>query len=266
MDLIDRHAGRFLPYLTSRQVANLPDKERTAIVLPLASIEQHGPHLPVFTDSIILEEVFDRALTILDEDCPVYFLPLQAYGKSNEHAGIAGTMTLSSRTLTRVLSDIAASVERSGFRRLVILNGHGGNTEIVDFTIRDIRERTGLMVFALHPFLRIAVPSAGLSDAEKVYGIHAGDVETSILLRCRPDLVYMELAPSSLPEHLQSLKYPPFMGPLNFAWLMPDISPTGVLGDATQASPEKGERFLSDAAAQVAELLAEIVDFSFHEE
>ena len=263
MGLIDHHAGRFLPYLTSREVAHLPDKERAAIVLPLASIEQHGPHLPVFTDSIILEEVFDRALAILDDDCPVYFLPLQAYGKSNEHSGIAGTMTLSSRTLTRVISDIAESVDRSGFRRLVILNGHGGNTEIVDFIIRDIRERTGLMVFALHPLLRIAVPSEGLSDAEKVYGIHAGDVETSILLRCRPDLVHMELAPSSLPEHLQSLKYPPFVGPLNFAWLMPDISSSGVLGDATQAAPEKGEHFLSDAAAQVAELLGEIVDFRF---
>jgi len=265
VSLVEHHTARYLPYLTSREIADLANKELAAIILPLASIEQHGPHLPVFTDSIILEEVLDRALMLLPKDCPVYFLPLQAYGKSNEHSGIPGTITLSSRTLVRVLMDIGMSVSRSGFRRLVILNGHGGNTEIVDFVIRDIRESTGLMVFALHPFLRIAVPSEGLSDAEKVYGIHAGDVETSILLRCRPELVRWELAPSSLPAHLQSFRYPPFMGPLNFAWLMRDISSSGVLGDATQATADKGERFLSDAATQVADLLEEIVRFRFED-
>jgi creatinine amidohydrolase len=146
------------------------------------------------------------------------------------------------------------------------LNSHGGNTEIVDFVIRDIREQTGLLVFALHIFLlRTATSTAGLTEAEKTYGIHAGDVETSILLQCRPDLVKRELAPASLPAHLQTLKYPPFKGPLTFAWLTQDITPTGVLGDATQADPAKGERFLSDVATQAADLLREISGFRFAE-
>lgn len=255
--------ARFLPYLTTEQVVNLPQKERAVVVLPIASIEQHGPHLPIFTDSIIVQQVLSRTLALLPEDLPIWVLPLLAYGKSNEHAGFAGTITLTSETLIQVLKEIGRSVARSGFRRFAILNGHGGNTEIVDLVIRDIREHTGLLVFALHLYLRVATPSAGLTDKERLYGIHAGDVETSILLRCRPDLVKKDLAPSSLPDHLQTLQYQPFMGPLTFAWLTQDITHTGVLGDATVADPDKGERFLSDAATQTADLLRAMVDFHF---
>jgi creatinine amidohydrolase len=255
--------ARFLPHLTRDQIAALPDKERAVVVLPLASIEQHGPHLPVFTDSLILQEVLRRTLARLPQDLPVWLLPLLPYGKSNEHVHFSGTVTLSGETLIRVLKEIAAGVARSGFRRFAILNGHGGNTEIVDFVIRDIRQETGLLAFALHLYLRIAVPEAGLTKAERTYGIHAGDVETSILLRCCPELVHEDLAPDSIPEHLQRMKYPPFQGPLTFAWLTEDITPTGVLGDATAADPEKGERFLADAAAETADLLREIVNFRF---
>ena len=254
--------SHFLPYLTTEQVADLP-KERAVVVLPIASIEQHGPHLPIYTDSLIVQEVLGRTLALLPGDFPVWVLPLLAYGKSNEHAGFAGTVTLTSETLIRVLKEIGASVARSGFSRFAILNGHGGNTEIIDFVIRDIREQTDMLVFALHLYLRVAVPSEGLSEAERIYGIHAGDVETSILLQCRPDLVRREFAPASLPAHLQKLKYPPFMGPLTFAWLTKDITSTGVLGDATAADPAKGERFLSDAATQTADLLREISSFDF---
>lgn len=263
MSPVADYERRFLPYLTTHQVANLPQKERTVVVLPLASIEQHGPHLPLFTDSIIVQEVLARALALLPEDFPVWVLPLLPYGKSNEHASYAGTITLTSETLIQGLKEIAVSVARSGFRRLAILNGHGGNAEVVDLAIRDVREQTGLLVFALHVYLRVATPSEGLTEAERTYGIHAGDVETSILLRCRPDLVKRELAPASLPAHLQTLKYSPFMGPLTFAWLTEDITATGVLGDATTADPAKGERFLADAATQTADLLREIADFRF---
>ncbi|MBN1179714.1 MAG: creatininase family protein [Anaerolineae bacterium] len=260
MSAIDAH---FLPYLTSEQIADLPHREHGVVILPIASTEQHGPHLPVYTDTLILHEVLERTLAHLPADFPAWVLPTLAYGKSNEHAGFPGTLTLTSETLIRVLKDIGDSATHSGFRRLAILNTHGGNTEIVDFVIRDIRQQTGMLVFALHLYLRIALPSAGLTDAERTYGIHAGDVETSILLRCRPDLVRTERAPSSIPTQLQQMHYPPFMGPLTFAWLMRDLSATGVLGDATQATPEKGERFLNDAALQTADLLRAIVTFHF---
>lgn len=257
------HPERFLPFRTTREVKALADKEKAVVVLPIASVEQHGPHLPLFTDSLIVQEVLDRSLALLPADVQVWMLPLLCYGRSTEHTAFAGTITLTSETLIKVLKDIAASVARGGFHRLAIVNGHGGNTEIIDFVIRDIREETGLLVFALHVYLRVATPTTGLTEAEMTYGIHAGDLETSILLRCHPELVRRELAPSSLPAHLTTFKHPPFMGPLTFAWLTPDISQDGVLGDATLASSEKGERFLADAAQQVAGLLGDISEFSF---
>ncbi len=258
-----KHPERFLPFRTTREVKAMTDKEKAVVILPIASVEQHGPHLPLFTDSLIVQEVLDRSLTLLAADFQVWTLPLLCYARSNEHTAFAGTVTLTSGTLIKVLEEIAASVARSGFRRLAIVNGHGGNTEIIDFVIRDIREQTGLLVFALHVYLRVAVPTVGLTEAEKTYGIHAGDVETSILLRCHPELVRRELAPSSLPVHLTTLKHPPFGGPLTFAWLTQDISQDGVLGDATLADTDKGEHFLADAAKQVAGLLGDISEFNF---
>jgi creatinine amidohydrolase/Fe(II)-dependent formamide hydrolase-like protein len=249
--------------LTTDEVSNLSRKEHAVVALPVASIEQHGPHLPLYTDSLIVQEVLNRTLAHLPDDFPLWMLPLLSYGRSNEHAGLSGTVTLTSETLIRVLKEIGDNVARSGFRRFAIVNGHGGNTEIIDFVIRDIRERTGLMVFALHLYLRVAVPSAGLTEAEQVYGIHAGDVETSIMLRCHPELVRKDLVPASLPDHLQAMKAPPFMGPLTFAWLTQDLTENGVLGDASLATPEKGEQFLSEAAVQTADLLKRIVDFEF---
>lgn len=255
--------AHFLPHLTSRQIANIEDKEHAVVVLPVASIEQHGPHLPVYTDSIITQEVLQRSLNLLGDEPGIYTLPHLAYGKSNEHVHFAGTVTLTAETLLHVLMEIGESVARSGFKRFVILNGHGGNTEVIDFAIRDIREKTGLMVFALHLFLRVAVPEEGLSESEKVFGIHAGDVETSVLLRCTPDLVHMDQAPHGIPERLLAQETPPFMGALNFAWLTDDIAPEGVLGNPHTADPVRGEKYLDDAARQTAAALQQVRHFSF---
>jgi creatinine amidohydrolase len=253
----------FLPNLTTEEVRDLPDKEQAVVILPLAAIEQHGPHLPLYTDSLIAGEVLQRALRKLPSDFPAWCLPLMPYGKSTEHAAFAGTITLSAEGLIRALKEIAASVARAGFRRFVILNAHGGNTEIVDFVLRDIRHEQGLLTFALHTYLRVAVPEEGLSEDERTYGIHAGDVETSILLASNPDLVRQELAPASMPIHLKTLKHPPFMGPLTFGWLTEDITRDGALGDATTAEAARGERYLERAAEQVAELLEEVRHFRF---
>ena len=254
---------RFLPFLTSNQVNQMPDKEKAVVVLPVASIEQHGPHLPVFTDSIIVQAVLEKALEKLPKDFPVWVLPIQCYGKSNEHAGFPGTFTLTSETFVSLLKEYGANVYRNGFKRLVFLNAHGGNTEIIDFVIRDIREQTNLLVFALHVGLRVATPTTGLSEDERTFGIHAGDVETSILLDYCPQYVKMDLAPNGLPSHLQSMNTQPFMGALNFAWLTRDITPSGVLGNAKTADPLRGKKYLDDAAIEVANLFEKIRKFEF---
>lgn len=254
---------RFLPHLSTRQLQELKDKDRTVIIQPLAAVEQHGPHLPLYTDSLIVQEVLWRALGRLPEDFPAWTLPLLAYGKSTEHLDFPGTISLTAETLIQVLKEIAHSLARSAFQRLVILNAHGGNTEIVDFLLRDIRVETGMMAFAIHPFLRVGVPEEGLSEQERIFGIHAGDIETSILLASYPHLVRDELLPSSVPVQLQKLDHPPFMGPLNFGWVTDDLSEDGVLGDATTADAERGEAYLEAAATQTSELLEKAQAFSF---
>lgn len=254
---------RFLPYLTRRQMEMMRDKEKAAIIQPIGSTEQHGPHLPAFTDCIIAQEVLCRALSLVPTDLPVWTLPLLPYGKSNEHAGLAGTITLTSETMIKVLKEIGISIVRNGFRRLVILNAHGGNTEIIDVVIRDLREITDLLVFGLHIGLRVAVPQEGLSESERIYGIHAGDAETSMMLDCAPELVHMEWAVDGTPANLEKLNTHPFLGALNFAWLTKDIAPDGVIGNPKTADAKRGGDYLEGAAREVADLLTQVVEFSF---
>jgi creatinine amidohydrolase len=127
--------------------------------------------------------------------------------------------------------------------------------------MRDIREETGLDVFGLHIFLRIGIANQGLSEDEKTYGIHAADVETSILLHVHPELVNMDLAPDAMPHYLKELETPPFLGPMNFAWLTKDISESGVIGNAQTADASRGEKYLKDAADELATILEKISTF-----
>jgi len=159
-----------------------------------------------------------------------------------------------------VLKEIGRNVARNGFKRLAIFSTHGGNTEVIDFVIRDIREETGLYVFNLKPVRKRSV----LSEDEKTYGIHAGDVETSMLLAACPELVYMDLAPDGTPQHLKQMDTPPFLGPLNFAWLTRDIASAGVLGNAQTADAVRGVQYLSEAAEGLAGLIMKIPSFEFN--
>jgi creatinine amidohydrolase len=254
-------ADRFLPYLTTREVEALP-KEHAVVILPVASIEQHGPHLPVFTDTIILNATLSLALERLDADVPAFAMPPLPYGKSNEHAGYAGTVYLTSETFITVLKEICGCLAKSGFKRIAILNCHGGNTEIVSFVIRDIREQHGVKVFSIEPWRPLGGANDPLTPGGG-YDIHAGEKETSLMLAIAPGLVHDDLAPSSMPSRLQEMGYPPGGGAMTFAWQMPDISATGVVGDATKASAEKGRAVLELYASRIASLLQQISVFEF---
>jgi creatinine amidohydrolase/Fe(II)-dependent formamide hydrolase-like protein len=256
---------RFLPYLTSLQLEQLPDKDKAVIILPIASIEQHGPHLPAYTDSILGLETLNRALSRLPDDFPAWFLPLLPYGKSNEHAELAGTFTLSTQTCIQVLMEIGRSVANNGFKRLAIFNSHGGNNEIVDLVIRDLRQETDLYLFGLHTLSFCFDPPliAGLSEDEKLFGIHAGYDETSSLLHICPELVNMNLAPESIPHYLKSFSNPPFMGKLNFAWMITDLTSTGMVGNAKTADAARGDQSLSYMADELADLFHKINAFEF---
>ncbi|MEM7800919.1 MAG: creatininase family protein, partial [Chloroflexota bacterium] len=237
--------SRYLAHMTSPEVTAL-DKREGVVVLPIGAVEQHGPHLPLLTDTLIATGALDATLARLPEEVAVWALPPLAYGKSNEHINFAGTVTLSAETLMAVLHDIAASLARAGFRRLAFLNGHGGNVALLNTVARDIRVATGLMVFCIHG-IQYGKPAFEMSKREWTYGLHAGETETSLILALAPEMVKMDLAPTAYPDFPETETDLFFVGSASIAWLADDWSATGVFGDATLGTEEKGQMLLKAA-------------------
>ncbi len=244
-----------LARLTTVEIAAL-DGDHTLVVLPVAAVEQHGPHLPVLTDAMIGQEVLARALALRPDDGRVWALPAQVYGKSNEHTGFPGTFGLGAETLARTVHDIARGVYASGLRRLMLLNSHGGNPEILDYTARDLREEMDMLCFTAHPF-RLGLSSDIVSGVEEGVGIHGGEAETSVMLAIAPELVHPDMYAPELPPVRQYMRRFTFKGAASFGWLTRDLSLSGTIGDPRGATAEKGEAILRAEARVVADLLDE---------
>jgi creatinine amidohydrolase len=240
---------RFFPYLTWTDIQAMPDKENVVIIQPVGAIEQHGPHLPIIVDSAIGAAVIGKALAKLDANVPAYALPTLYYGKSNEHWHFPGTITLSAETLLAVLTEMAQSVYRAGFRKLVLMNSHGGQPQIMEIAARDIHQKyEDFLVFPLFTWRVPHIAKELLTPQELEYGIHAGDAETSLLLSILPEQVKMERAVAEYPQGLPEDSLLSMEGKLPFAWVMRDLTKSGVLGDATVATREKGDRLLESVS------------------
>jgi len=249
---------RDIAHMTWQEVDAL-DKTAGAVVLPLGSIEQHGPHLSVDCDLHFSERFLDMALEQLPEGISLWRLPMIPITKSNEHQGFAGTFWLSAGTLLSLLDDIADGVVRSGFRRLVLWNCHGGNRSLLDVAARDIRARTGLMVFTVFP-PAVAADPISVTDDEARYGIHAGDWETSVMLALSPERVRLERRDSALPLFAGRSLGLEFTG-ANVAWITSDFMTSGTWGDATVATARHGRARLEAIMAPLIAILTEISTF-----
>jgi creatinine amidohydrolase len=251
--------ARYFAYLTWKQVDALP-RETTLLVLPTAAIEQHGHHLPLATDTLINNLLLGKALSRIPPDLPIYALPPVCYGKSNEHLGFPGTLSMSTQTFLAVVRDLGASIAASGFKKLVIYNTHGGNTSLVDVLARDLRAEFGLRTFSL--FGSVGAKFEGVNTQERTYGFHAGEIETAYLLHAIPELVHRDAYTSN---YIARVNEPELLKPegsfANFAWLTRDIAPSGVMGDPSQATAENGERWSEEAAAHIAEILVAMYNF-----
>jgi creatinine amidohydrolase len=245
--------SRKFSYLNWKQVEALP-KQETLLVLPTAAIEQHGHHLPLATDTLINNLLLGKALERLPADAPVYALEPVCYGKSNEHLGFPGTLSVSAATFMAVVRDVGASVAASGFKRLVLYNTHGGNSSLVDVMARDLRAEFGLRTFALYG--SGGVRFEGLSAQERAYGFHAGEVETAFLLSATPELVDQS---AYTVNYIADVEKPETLLPENaaatFAWLTRDIAASGVMGDPRPATAENGARWAEQAAERMARAL-----------
>jgi creatinine amidohydrolase len=254
-------AERYLPYRTTTDIADLP-KQHALVVLPIASIEQHGPHLPIASDTILGQTIIARALERLGPDDHVWVLPGLAYSKSNEHRAFPGTMTLEQATLAAVVRDLAASVVRAGFRRLALVNSHGGNPAVLEHVARDAHEATGLIIFPLFLF-RMGVEYGELDEDEAHWGTHAGEWETSALLAVAPELVRLDRTADlgGYPSYETPVRHVSLRGPVTYAWLTHEISPTGNLGDPRRATLAHGEAIVEATIARLVEVFREMATF-----
>jgi creatinine amidohydrolase len=257
---------RFWANLKSPDFTRL-DLTRCIAVLPVAAIEQHGPHLPLNVDTALVEGVVAAALPHLPADLPALFLPTQAVGFSPEHTRFAGTLTLKAETILRLWTEVAESVAASGVQKLVLLNSHGGQVGLLDVVARDLRARLGMLVYSVNWFNLPLLDEQGGSVAEQFsahehrFGIHAGEIETSMMLALQPGQVDMAQAQdfhSTSQDRAQQFSLLGDGRSAKLAWQMQDYNAHGAAGNAAAATAEKGRALLGAAGRSLARVLVEI--------
>lgn len=239
--------------------------EQTVAVLPVAATEQHGPHLPLQVDAALLRGVIDAALPLLPAGLPVLFLPPQEVGLSTEHLSYPGTLTFSPATLIALWCELGACVARAGVKKLLLFNGHGGNVSTMDIVARELRQRHGLLVYSASWF-SLPLPEAvggQFSAEEHRFGIHGGEIETSMMLHLAPATVHMERAQAWRSSSQDRAERYAILGngrSAKMGWAIEDYHPAGAVGRANAATAEKGRAVVQAAAQALAALLQELHD------
>jgi creatinine amidohydrolase len=245
--------------LTTEEFAGL-DMDRVVALLPVSAVEQHGPHLPLRVDAAINAGILNRALELLPADLPLFVLPAQNVGKSDEHIAFPGTLSIQYETLGRLWFDLAASVARAGCRKLIFFNSHGGQPQLLDIVCRDMRVRLDML--AVNCAWYNVTEMADLFTAEELrHGIHGGAVETSIMLYLHPELVKMERARNfvsraiAIEAHNAVLRVE---GSTGIGWQTQDLNEAGACGDATQANASLGQELVERAARALVALAGDV--------
>jgi creatinine amidohydrolase len=254
--------SRFWADLTTRDFAQL-DPARTVAVLPLGATEQHGPHLPLAVDQVLVDGVVAAALPRLPAALPVLVLPTQTVGYSPEHARFDGTLTLSASTLIALWTEIGECVARAGVRKLLLLNAHGGQVSLMDIVARELRGRCKLIVYSCSWWnLPLGDAVNGLfTPEEHRFGVHGGAIETSMMLALASQRVRMAEACDFKSTSQQRANAYPILGngrSAKLGWHMQDYNADGAAGNAAAATAEKGQVLLDAAGKQLALLLQEI--------
>ncbi|WP_174803623.1 creatininase family protein [Martelella limonii] len=248
--------------LTARDFRNL-DMSGVVAVFPVGAIEQHGPHLPVKVDAAIAEEICKSAVAQMAHEFPALVLPTSFVGKSDEHLAFPGTLTIPGALLGEYWFEIARSVHRAGCRRILFLNAHGGQPQVMEMVCRRLRVELGMLAVS-SMWSRFTDMTDLFSAHERKHGIHAGEVETSVMLHLFPDLIEMGEARDFVPlsveiEQREGILTPE--GAVGFGWQAQDLHPSGASGNAASADAERGKVAFERAVAGLMRLIQEVANF-----
>lgn len=233
-------------------------------VLPLAAVEQHGPHLPLGVDAFIMEAHLSAVLASAPAGLPMILLPVQAIGASDEHLSFPGTLTLTPSLALPAWASLGEAVSRAGCRRIVMVSSHGGNSAVMELVAQALRVRLG-MIAVTTSWQRLGAPEGVVEPAALRHDWHGGLVETSIMLSHRPDLVRMDRAAAfSSDGEAMERDYAVLRAtrPAGFSWMAEDLNREGAVGDASRASAAIGRAFVDHAAARFLALIADVARFS----
>jgi creatinine amidohydrolase len=247
---------------TTREFADL-DMSRVVAIIPVGAVEQHGPHLPVRVDAAINAGIIARAVELAPRDFSALVLPALPIGKSNEHHAFPGTLSLSYETLARVWFEVGESVARAGGRRIIFFNSHGGQPQVMEIVCRELRVKLDVLAVGCSWFR--VTDATGLFDADEVtFGIHGGEVETSMMLHLHPDLVDMARADNFVPLSVELAKSNSILTPegaVGFGWQTQDLHMSGVCGNAAAADAKRGRQLVDLAAQRLIELTKEVAQY-----
>lgn len=228
------------------------DANSSIAILPTAATEQHGPHLPTGTDTMIMQGMLSAFKAACPDTVDPWILPIQSVGKSNEHLWSRGTVTLGASTALAAWTEIGLSAARAGFRKIVIINSHGGNLDLLSILSRELRVQAGMLAVKCQ-WSSFGHPDGMYSEHERQYGIHGGDVETSLMLNFRPECVDMQSA-ANFKSSAETDLVPP-IGPVSRGWIAADLNTDGTVGDASKATVEKGKLTTEHQVSGFIELL-----------
>jgi creatinine amidohydrolase len=254
--------SRFWADLATTDFAAL-DAATTVAVLPLGATEQHGPHLPLSVDRALVDGMVAAALPLLPPELPVLVLPTQQVGYSPEHAAFPGTLTLSVQTVIASWVELGECVARAGVKKLVLFNSHGGQVSLTDIVARELRTRCGLIVYGCSWWnLPLGDAVTGLFSAqEHRFGVHGGEIETSLMLALQAPGIRMDLARDFTSTSQQRAERYPVLGngrSAKLGWAMQDYNPEGAAGNAAAARADKGHAVLQAVGRELARLLQEV--------
>ena len=258
-------SGRF-HFLSSPQASEAALHQGSTLVWPFGACEQHGPHLPLITDTFFAEKILIEVFQEIQEDFPIWMLPSQAIGFSPEHASFPGTISLSAGVMLQLISEVGKQAAEMGFRRLVFFNAHGGQIGLLQAVARQLRVQCPSMA-VLPCFLWSGVDELNnlIPNREVEEGLHAGLAETSLMLHLNPEFVGIERPVDGIPE--KSLRNRSYEVPKGWslegaapcAWLSKDLSQSGVIGDSTDANEDLGKNLKNALVAHWVDLFTNLM-------